>query len=297
MTQPITTQQPIKLIAVDLDGTLLNSQHELSDRNEKALKDAMAKGIKVIIATGKTFPSAAHIIKRLGITLPGVFVQGTTIYNADGTLHNQKTLDINIARQVITFAEDRGYHMAVYSGKRILVRYTDKRVEELTTHFGEPLPEAVGPLQNILDTIPVNKVLAVAPADPHRIAALRWQLSMQLNGTATLLNAGISDMLEVLPPGASKGGMVKALIKELGVPANQVLACGDAENDVEMLELAGIGVAMGNANQHIKSIANVVVATNDNDGVAEAVERFVLNVDLGKTQTVAASKVEASPTP
>lgn len=289
-----TTAQPIKLIAVDLDGTLLNSQHEMSPRSEKALKAAIDKGVQVIIATGKTFKAAAHIVKKLNLKTPGIYVQGTTIYNADGSLRSQQTLDPRIARQVITFAEDRDHQLGLYSGNRILVRKLYKRMEELTTHFDEPMPEAVGALQNVVDTVPINKVIAICPGEGRKTKALRWQLNMQINGSARLLTAGIDDEIEVLPPNASKGAMLKTLLKDLGVNANQVLALGDGENDVEMLGLAGIGVAVGNASQHVKEVAKYTVGSNDEDGVAEAIERFVL--DTPKPEAPAeAAELEARP--
>jgi Cof subfamily protein (haloacid dehalogenase superfamily) len=273
----LTAKQPIQLIAVDIDGTLLNSQHLMSERVENTLKAAMAKGVKVVLATGKTYNSGEHIVQKLGLTTPGVYVQGTTIYSSAGVLQSQITLDPRIARQVITFADDRDYTVAIYSGRRILVRKLSDRIKDLASKYHEPVAEEVGPLQNVLDSVPVNKLLVVAPGDARRITALRWQLSMQIDRGARLLQAGIDDMLEILPPSASKGAGVKLLIKEMGIPAEAVLAMGDAENDIEMLGLAGIGVAVGNASQKVKDAANAVVASNDEDGVAEAVERFVLN--------------------
>ena len=243
---------------------------------EKALKAAIDKGVRVILATGKTFNSGEQFGKRLGLTSPGVYVQGTTSYAADGSLRSQMTLDPRIARQVITFAEDRGYTVSIYSGRRILVRKLEQRIQDLATQYHEPLAEEVGSLQNILDDAPVNKLLIVCEGDGRRIRALRWQLAMQLGKDANVIQAGIDDMLEVLPPGASKGAGVKKLVKELGVPMQSVLALGDAENDLEMLQFAGVGVAVGNAPESVKQAADVVVASNDQDGVAEAVERFVL---------------------
>jgi Cof subfamily protein (haloacid dehalogenase superfamily) len=278
MTQ-VTLKQPIQLIAIDLDGTLLNSQHQISERTEKALKTAIANGVHVVLATGKTFQSGAHIVKQLGLNSPSIFMQGTISYNTDGSVRHQVTLDPRIARQVITFAEDRGYMVAVYSGQRILVRKMHQRIEELTTLYHEPMPEGVGSLQNILDSVPVNKLLTVMPGDSRAINALRWQLKMQINGSARLLNAGISDMLEILPNGASKGAALKTIIKDMGVPAEAVMAIGDAENDIEMIQLAGIGVAVGNAGQSVKDAADIVVASNDADGVAEAVEQYVLKTE------------------
>jgi Cof subfamily protein (haloacid dehalogenase superfamily) len=274
---PAANPQPIKLIAVDLDGTLLNSQHEMTDRTEKVLKAAIAQGIHVVIATGKTYRAAEHLIKRLDLKTPGIFVQGTMSYNPDGSIHSQQTIDPRIARQIITFAEDRGHQLGIYSGNRIFVRKMYPRMEELTINYHEPMPEAVGSLQNLLDSTIVNKIIVIYPGDGRRTQALRWQLHMQINGSARLLSAGISDEIEVLPTNASKGAALKTLLKEFGVPPSQVLAIGDGENDIEMLELVGMGVAVGNAGQHVKEVARAVVASNDEDGVAEAVERFALN--------------------
>lgn len=298
-------KHPIKLIAIDLDGTLLNTQHEMTERTEKTLSAAMAAGVKVIIATGKTFMSSQHIIKRLGTNTPGIYNQGTITFNSDGTVHSQQVLDKALARQVITYAEDRDYVIGAYAGTRILVRKMTKRMAELTTYYHEPMPEEVGPLQNILDNTPVNKIIMFYPNDPRRVQALRWQLNIQIGNGARLLSAGIPDELEILPPNASKGTALKVLLKEMGIPANQTMTIGDGENDVEMLELAGLGVAMGNANDHVKSVADVTTASNDADGVAEAVEKYVLQ-PLAKpveatanpastTAPAPASKVEASP--
>lgn len=292
MTEPIITQ-PIKLIAIDLDGTLLNSQHEMTARSEKALKAAMDKGVKVVIATGKTFASATHLIKNLNLTTPGIYVQGTITYNSDGSVHTQHTVSAQLARQVITFADERGYELGLYSGNHIFVRKLTRRMAELTSYFHEPAPEAVGPLQNILDNTPVNKIIAFAPHDPRKIAALRWQLSTQIGTGARLLSAGISDEIEVLPYNVSKGTALKALLKEMGITPNQVMALGDGENDVEMLQLVGLGVAMGNASAHVKSVADTTTASNDDEGVAQAVEQYVLAPQPAPAESD--SKVAASP--
>lgn len=270
--------QPIKLIAVDLDGTLLNSKHQITERTEKALKTAIERGVQVVLATGKTRQSARDIIPRLGINTPGIYLQGLTIYQPDGSISYQKTLDAELARQVITFAEDRGFVVVAYSGTHILVRTASVEGRKLTEDYHEPAPEVVGPLQNILDEMPIHKLIAVRLDEPRRINALRWQLGLQLDGRGRLVQA-LPDMLEILPPGASKGAALKVLLKELGISANEMLAIGDAENDIEMIKLAGIGVAVGNAVQSLKDAADHIVASNDEDGVGEAVERFVLGID------------------
>jgi len=266
--------QPIKLIVTDLDGTLFNSQHQLSERTEKALKAAIEKGVKVVLATGKTRTSGLDVIQRLNLDTPGIYLQGLAIYNADGTMRWQQTLDPKVARTAINAGEDRGFTMVAYSGTRVLCRARNRDTDELMKYH-EGAPEAVGPLQNLLDTLPINKVLAIKLAQPRAVTALRWQIGTQINGTGKLVQA-LDDMLEILPPGGSKGAALKMLLKDMKIPAEQVLAIGDGENDIEMIQLAGIGVAVGNAHQKLKDAANHVVASNDEDGVAEAVERFVL---------------------
>jgi Cof subfamily protein (haloacid dehalogenase superfamily) len=268
----------IQLIATDLDGTLLNSQHEMTERTEKALRAAIDKGIHVVLATGKTRNAAQKIITRLGLTSPGIFLQGLAVYNGDGSIKHQTHLNPAIARQVITFAEDRGFTVLAYSGTNVYARQRNRDIDVIVS-YDEREPEYVGALQNLVNTTPINKLLAMDMADRRRVMALRWQLKMQLDRAADMTQAAIPEMLEVIPPGTSKGAALKLLLKDLQIPAENVLALGDGENDIEMLQMAGIGVAMGNALQPIKHIADHVTATNDADGVAEAVERFVLQTE------------------
>lgn len=279
----------VKLVAIDLDGTLLNSNNTVSERNVTVIKQAIEQGIEVIIATGKTRVSATETIERLGLTTPGIYLQGLAIYESDGSISFQKTLSPDIARKVITFAEDRGYQMVAYSGNRILVRTEFPKGNELATKYGEPMPEAVGSLQNILDEMPVHKLIAVKPGEPKKIRALRWQLEIQLSGKATLVQAMIPDMVEILPPGVSKATALKSLLKRMNISAENVMAIGDGENDIEMLQLAQIPVAIGNADERLRAVAKHFVASNDEDGVAEAIERFALKTtettDTGTAKT------------
>ncbi len=287
MTQT-TNKKDIKLIVIDLDGTLLNSDHEVSDRNEKALKMALAQGVQVAFATGKTYLSAQHLFEKLAFKAPGIFVQGLTLYDADGNITHQQVLNPVIARQIITFAEDRGFVMLAYSGTKIMARAYDKKLFDEMAKYHETV-EAVGALQNVLGVMPINKLVAIG-TDQRSAKALRWQLGVQLEGGIRLMQAGIPNMLEILPPGVSKGSALKLLTKDLRINADSVLAIGDAENDIEMLQFAGVGVAMGHAEQKVKDAADYIAPTNDEDGVADAIEKFVLPPPVVK-------KIEASVKP
>ncbi len=280
----------IKLIVIDLDGTLLNSQHKLSDLTAEAIQKAQAQGIQIMLATGKTRHSGEAIIKRFNLTTHGIYLQGAAVHLHDGGIHANTTLNPEVARRIITFAEDRGFDVAAYSGQRILARTVSPAAKELNSLYHEPMPEAVGPLQNILASTPINKLLVIKQDDPRKIRALRWQLSMQINPKEARMTQALPDMLEILPPNISKGAALKHLLKDLGIRPEEVMALGDAENDLEMIEMAGIGVAMGNAIDLLKDAADYVVSSNDEDGVAEAIERFALK----KEETAEATEASAS---
>lgn len=266
----------IRLVALDLDGTLLTPAHELSPRVEQALRKAIAQGVHVVLATGKSRAAGIPIIEKLGIPSHGIFLQGLTLYDEAGKLVHEQTLDPDLARRVITIAEDRGFGVIAYSASRILVRRRAPETDAVLIPFQEPVPESAGPLQNLVGVVPLNKLLFVG--DPAAISAFRWQLGYLVGGEGRLMQAGWPNMLELLPPGASKGAMLARLLHDLGLKPAQAMAIGDAENDFEMIQLAGVGVAMGNATQHLKDTADFVTASNEQDGVAVALEKYIPGV-------------------
>lgn len=264
----------IALVAIDLDGTLLDPSSQLTSANESALKAAIAQGVNIVFATGKTRGSAAAMLKKLKIDAPGIFVQGTVTHNADGSIRSQVTLPDGLVRQALTYMEERGFATAAYSGSRILMRTAHKQLIDNMRQYGEVEPEIVGPLQNLLGKEPINKLIAMG--DARAVTALRWQLNLQIGSSARLMQAGIPEMLEVLPNSTSKGSALKRLAVELNIHPDHIMAIGDAENDIEMLQFAGLSVAMGNADDRVKSAAKHTVASNKDDGVAEALRRFVI---------------------
>jgi Cof subfamily protein (haloacid dehalogenase superfamily) len=269
------TQKPnIQLIVTDIDGTLLDSGHNLSERNLKALKAANEQGVKIVLATGKAAIAGKTIIEQVGFPMYGIYVQGLLLMDENGRIFGQQTLHPDIARQAITYADERGFSIIAYGSNGLYVRTINAYVRDYTVPYHEALPEAVGPLQNILWNTAIHK-LSIA-GEARAITGLRWQLNSQFNGKARILQAGVPEMVEVLPPGGGKGAGLKTLLKELSIKPEHVLAIGDAENDIDMIQMAGIGVAVGNADDKTKAAAKYVVASNDDDGFAEAIERFVL---------------------
>ena len=267
----------VKLIVTDVDGTLLNSNQELTLRVEAALARAAAAGVPTVLATGKSRgPWADAVLGKLaGAPMPGVFVQGCVTCDADGTVLESIELESVIAQSVFRFAERAGASAVAFCGSRILCARRNKDTD-LVLKYGEPAPEAVGPMiANVIDEgIGINKILLFC--DEKDMPVLREDAELMFENDCAITTA-VPGMLEFLPMGASKGAAVARLLDRLGVDPKNVLALGDGENDAEMLALAGTAVAMkGSAALVVDAARGVIGGSNDEDGVADAVEKYVL---------------------
>jgi Cof subfamily protein (haloacid dehalogenase superfamily) len=262
--------QSIKLVALDLDGTLLDHQAQVTPPNMEAIRRVQARGVGVLLATGKTHESAVPVIEALDLTLPGVFFQGHLICEADGRVLRQRSMDPQHAAAVLAYVRRQELPVVVYD-RQGLWTFTDGAHRDLVFRkYAEPLPRLVA---DPAESDGFMKILIATAGAP---AALRGDLQARFGRDLRVLQA-IPEFIEVMSPDVSKGEGVAWLLDYLGVDPRAVLAIGDGENDIEMLQLAGCGVAMGNAPDAVKAAAGAVVATNDQSGVAEALQRFVLN--------------------
>ena len=269
--EPDNMPDTIQLVAIDMDGTLLNSQHQLSPGNEAALRRALAAGVKIIFATGKTRTSAVPIIEKLKLDTPGVYSQGLVITHGDGSILYERTLAAALAHKVAAFAQAATCSMVAYSGPDIVTSVRDPYTD-VFINYHEPAPIAYGSWTAVFAARPVNKFIIVSTKE--RIDQIRPQLEQTIGQEATIVQA-LDYMVEILPPGASKGDGLRRVLAHLQIDPARVMALGDGENDVEMLQLAGLGVAMGNAMPAAQQAADVITATNDEDGVAQALARFL----------------------
>jgi Cof subfamily protein (haloacid dehalogenase superfamily) len=262
-------QNSIQLVAIDVDRTLLNSQHQMTERVEAAINACLAIGVPVVIATGKTRFSSVPLIERLKLDTPGVYSQGLVIHNADGSILYRHSMEPEQVARVVAFAQARDMPFLVYSGDRLLVLERSPYTDAIAKYH-EPVPVLVPSF----DGVPVEKFILMHEVET--IPPLRRDLESTFGGQLTIVQA-LDDMVEIMPLGTSKGDGLRRLLDDMGVAPERVMAIGDGENDIEMLQLAGLGVAVGNAKPALKAVADVVVADNDHDGVAEAIERFVVN--------------------
>jgi Cof subfamily protein (haloacid dehalogenase superfamily) len=265
----------IKLIATDVDGTLLNHKQELTERTARAFQAAASLGIKVVVATGKAKGPWAEILPRMGPPVAGVFTQGLIVMDAAGKVLYSRDLERDRALEGLALARSRGLTFAAYSNDRVFANVIDEHTDRLVW-YGEPVPELAEDLEDIMaTTVPIQKYILLAPVDimQEQRPAIESALGDRVHITTAL-----PGMLEILPQGASKGDGLRRLLDMLDpkIDPKNVMAMGDGENDVEMAQMVGLAVAMGNAVPELRAVADVVVGTNDEEGVAEAIERFVL---------------------
>ena len=265
---PPTMPSVIRGIASDVDGTLLDSSSQCHPDAARAMVEACATaGVRFFIATGKCRAGALAALpcEVTDALEGGVFVNGLVAYDAAGDIVHERRLDGAAIEQVTRFAEEHGFAPVAYDRDRLYGPRITPRTEELADRYYEPRP-VVGALDSHSTA---NKILLLGEADA--LAAVRPKL-VELLGADASLTIAIPTMLEVLPPGASKQEGVRAFCEHHGIDERSELAAvGDGENDAEMLRTAALGVAVANAGAAAMDAADVVVASNDDGGAAQAI--------------------------
>ncbi|CAM8970502.1 unnamed protein product [Rhodiola kirilowii] len=269
-------------IFCDMDGTLLNSKGLISPKTAEALKEATSRGIKVVIATGKSRPAAKIVLEKAGLTgkegvfsdtSPGVFIQGLVVYGRNGQKIYRRNLDPSICREACIYSLEHNVPLVAFCENTCLTLFDHPLVDYLQTAYHEPV-EIVPSVDQLLKSAQVQKLIFMDTVEGVA-NSLRPYWSKAAGGRARVVQA-VADILEIVPPGSSKGSGVRILLEHLGVSENEVMAIGDGENDMEMLELAGLGVALSNGSEQAKAVADVIGISNDEDGAADAIYRYAL---------------------
>ncbi|CAN6183694.1 unnamed protein product [Urochloa humidicola] len=270
-----------KYIFCDMDGTLLNSQSQVTAQNAEALREARTRGIHIVIATGKARPAVIDALNMVGLagqsgivseSSPGIFLQGLLVYGLEGRQLYKRNLDKEICREALLYSLQHKIPVVVFSQDQCYSVYDDPLVDSLHYMYHEPKAQIVSSIDQLLGTAEIQKILFLET--PEKISsALRPYWTNAIERRARVVQAQ-TDMLEIVPLGSSKGDGVKILLDHLSISPDEVMAIGDGENDIEMLQLAAFGVALANGCEKTKAVANAVGATNDDDGVAQAIYEY-----------------------
>lgn len=268
-----TRSMTYKLFVTDLDGTLLNAQHTLSARVQHAFLQAKQQGKFVTFATGRNFTSSLPIMQTLPPNVPVILYNGARVE----TLLPRQTLyakNLRNEQALKAFALQQQFHMEMllYLDDDIFVSDVTPAIQEFMNIALAPCTP-VGDLPRFLGDRDPIKLLAIG--QPEELA--RYARAYRALDSDAVLVCSQSHYLEILPSGVSKGNALKYLADYLDVPLQEIIAVGDNLNDVEMLSEAGLGVAMGNAHPDLKKVADHVTDSNDNDGVATLIERYLLS--------------------
>jgi len=262
-----------RLIALDLDGTLLNSGLRLSDGNAEALRAAVARGIQVVIATSRWYELALRTANRLGIETPIIASNGAIVKRpADGKELLHLYLDGELAREVVTLADDSGWEMFTTIGS---VTYMQMRPGVIPEKLPAGLKVAERQSEHLGDAKPTSVLVfgadAVREVEERFMASYADRARFSLNRPVGLPHYVVLTNLE-----AEKANGLELVCRELGVDPRETIAMGDSESDLGMLRFAGLGIAMANSPDEVKRAALHIAPTNDEDGVAWAVRKFLL---------------------
>jgi len=287
---------PIRLLALDLDGTLLNSSGRVSERNRRALDAARSRGVRVALVTGRRFRDARPLALELGLDLPLVAHNGALTKHAR-TLETVAAhlLPLEAARATLRVGREHGADALVSDepeGAGLLVYdhidETDRPLSEYvrwaTRIHGDEAASAirqVPSLETYLDHAPVHISFSGTQRKTERLVeGLARELGPAARLMTTIYPRLDFGLIDVIHPDVSKGTGLSAVAAEYGLSAEEVMAVGDNHNDREMLEWAGTGVAVANAEPALFDLEGVhLTASNDEDGVAAAVEKFILRAE------------------
>lgn len=240
----------IKLIALDMDGTLLNTNHEVSDRTKDAIKEALAKDIHVVLSTGRGIRACYPYAELLKLESYLITANGGEIWTVEKELLDQHLHQTETIEKLYHLGKEIGVNMWMISTDGV---------------FNNEAPENFNDYKWLK--------FGCESKDKDKLDKMIKEMSYY---EGLELTNSLPTNVEVNPVGVSKAKALHFLCEKIGITMDNVMAVGDSLNDIKMIQEAGVGVAMGNAQDAIKKVANFVTDTNNNDGVAKAIEKFAL---------------------
>ncbi|WP_335870015.1 Cof-type HAD-IIB family hydrolase [Bacillus sp. 2205SS5-2] len=260
------------LIALDLDGTLLTDEKKISAKTKAILHKLMEKGHEVMIATGRPYRASEVYYQELGLTTPIVNFNGAFVHhplnNEWGMYH--EPMSVEIALSIVEACKDFSFHNIIAEVMDdVYFHYHDERLIDVFS-FGNPNIET-GELHTILTDHPTSMLIH---AEEFEVATIRQHLS---DVHAEVIDhrrwAAPWHVIEIVKKGLNKAKGIDIVAKHFGIPPERIIAFGDEDNDLEMIEYAGSGIAMGNAIPSLKAIANEVILSNEEDGIGIYLEK------------------------
>ena len=261
----------IKLVATDIDGTIFIPETKFNDTVKKCIKELCQKGVKVVLVTGRMHAAASLIAKELGLDTPVVSYQGGLIKHNDETLY-ERYLTKEQTEKILNWAKTENIHINLYNDD---ILYSEKECYEIKRYCNNLHTEYEIKDFCEIEKTKINKLLAIDYSNPDKINRLEKELP-KIFPDLYIVNS-TPYFLEFSNKEGSKYCAVKYLQKYWNLKDDEILTIGDQNNDIELLRAGGIKVAMGNATEELKSIADYVTESIYDDGFVKAMDKFVFN--------------------
>ncbi|MBY3623596.1 HAD family phosphatase [Acinetobacter sp. CUI P1] len=246
-----------RLLALDMDGTLLNDEQIITPTTVKWLQKAVDAGIHVCLSTGRAFTSAFPYAEQLGLETPMITVNGSEVWRAPHEIYRRSLMDPMLVKQMYELAKEDDIWFWAYS------------------------TEKVHKQDNWDGNVTGREWLKFGYHTEDDELRHKLLLRLQDMGGLEITNSSPHN-LEINPLGVNKAAGILEVCKLLGLDMSQVIAVGDSLNDLAAIQQAGLGVAMGNAQETVKEEADAVVASNNNDGIAEVIQKYIFNEAVAK---------------
>lgn len=284
----------MKLIAIDLDGTLLNKEKMVSAENVKAIKKAQEMGVHVVIATGRHYQDAVRLIGSAGLHLPIIASNGASIHDLEGNCiqsigiepSDLKFVFPELEKEKISFMALGANHVYTLNSSLDIMSaevetFKVPEFEKEMYRIKEELTAMVTHKEGLIYDNPLE--MALVDDKILNILALSYDPEKRLKGmkhfealSGLHVFSSYKNNFEMTHPEVSKGNSVKLIANSLGIKDYDICAIGDNYNDVSMLKIAGIGVAMGNAEEGVKVISDFVTLSNNESGVSHAIHKVLM---------------------
>ncbi|MBP3486740.1 MAG: HAD family phosphatase [Oscillospiraceae bacterium] len=270
---------PYRLLAMDMDGTVLNSEKIVTPRTDRAIRQALAAGKEVLFATGRCLTEVRPYLEQYPEMRYALCLSGAVILDvAAGKTLADISLSPALTAQILDSARQVDAMVAIYAGDDVFVERSQR------PRMGYFCCDCFAALYDRC-AVYVDTLRQALDREGHRVHKINlychtaedWRKAGELLGGLPVTCAqGIPNNFEISPRGVSKGEGLKQLCRAIGVPVEESIAVGDEGNDLTMVADAGLGVAMGNATAAVKAAAKVITADCDHDGVAEIIENYLL---------------------
>lgn len=265
-----------KVLALDIDGTLTNSEKKITERTRTAIRNAAQHGVKIVIASGRPVQGIWGFAEQLDLKeLDGYILSfngGRLISCRTGEIIHDVKLPLQYLPEIYELSKQYGVNLMSYEGDNLITEEPEDEFLAIEARINGLGIKKVDNLSEYID-FPINKCLMLGEGD--YLAKVEKKVHAALSDRLDVYRSE-PFFLEILPKGVDKAKALEGLLDKLGCDRTELMACGDGYNDLTMIRYAGMGVAMANARDEVKAEADYVTLSNDEDGVAAAIEKFIL---------------------